>query len=154
MHACVALVEPELFTSESVTAIRSPIDIVAARQRGRAAALALGFGGADITLVAAAISEVARNIVEHAKEGEIAIQILDRHGRHGVQIVASDHGPGICDVALAMQYGYSTRRGIGMGLPGAKWLMDEFNLASTVGRGTTVTMVKWLPDEADHSHAA
>lgn len=133
---------------EIQTSIQSAVDIVTARQRGRAQAISLGFSGADVTLVAAAISEVARNIVDHAKEGEIIMQpVEDGDGRRGLQIVARDQGPGIADVAQAMQYGYSTRRGLGVGLPGAKWLMDEFDINSSLGRGTTVTMRKWLPPE-------
>lgn len=132
--------------AESQTQINSAVDIVTARQRGRALALELGFNGADVTLIAAAISEVARNIVDHAKSGEILMSsvVNGQHGnRCGIQIIARDQGPGIRDVAQAMQYGYSTRKGLGVGLPGAKWLMDEFDIASEVGRGTTVTMRKW-----------
>lgn len=131
--------------TETQTAINSAVDIVTARQRGRALALELGFNGADATLIAAAISEVARNIVDHAKSGEILMSSLNspNGGRCGIQIVARDQGPGIRDVAQAMQYGYSTRRGLGVGLPGAKWLMDEFDILSEIGRGTVVTMRKW-----------
>jgi len=125
--------------------IQALIDIVTARQKGRSQALALGFSIADVTLIAAAISEVARNILDHAHSGEILLQPLERAGRRGLGIVARDQGPGIADVARAMQYGYSTRRGLGVGLPGAKWLVDDFELTSEVGRGTTVTMAKWLP---------
>jgi serine/threonine-protein kinase RsbT len=95
-------------------------------------------------LIAAAISEVARNIVDHAKEGQIVMHKINERGDPGIQIIATDEGPGIPDVAQAMQYGYSTRKGLGVGLPGAKWLMDEFDIVSKVGRGTTVTMKKWL----------
>jgi serine/threonine-protein kinase RsbT len=132
--------------TESHTEINSATDIVTARQRGRALALELGFNGADVTLIAAAISEVARNIVDHAKKGEIVMSTVahsSNGGKHGIQIIARDEGPGIRDVAQAMQYGYSTRKGLGVGLPGAKWLMDEFDIASEVGRGTTITMKKW-----------
>lgn len=132
--------------TELQTHIHSATDIVTARQRGRALALELGFNGADVTLIAAAISEVARNIVDHAKKGEIvmsSVQPSSNGGKRGIQIVARDEGPGIRDVAQAMQYGYSTRKGLGVGLPGAKWLMDEFDIASEVGRGTTITMKKW-----------
>lgn len=132
--------------TETQTPINSATDIVTARQRGRALALELGFNGADVTLIAAAISEVARNIVDHAKRGEIVmspVQNAATGGRNGIQIIARDEGPGIRDVAQAMQYGYSTRKGLGVGLPGAKWLMDEFDIASEVGRGTTITMKKW-----------
>jgi serine/threonine-protein kinase RsbT len=128
------------------TAIRSRIDIVTARQRGRAEAHALGIDTANITSVAAAISEVARNIVEHAREGVIEMDVVTMGTRRGLRIVARDHGPGIRDVAQATQYGYSTGHGLGVGLPGAKWLMDGFEIRSTPGHGTTVTMIKWLPE--------
>jgi serine/threonine-protein kinase RsbT len=132
--------------TETLTPIHSAVDIVTARQRGRTLAIELGFNGADVTLIAAAISEVARNIVDHAKKGEITMSSVNHAqngGRRGIQIVARDEGPGIRDVAQAMQYGYSTRKGLGVGLPGAKWLMDEFDIASEIGRGTTITMKKW-----------
>ncbi|HKS38582.1 MAG TPA: anti-sigma regulatory factor [Verrucomicrobiae bacterium] len=128
--------------------IRVPInsagDIVIARQKGRALATLLGFTGSDPTVVAAAISEVARNIVNHARHGEIVIESINQNGRQAIQVTARDEGPGIADVEQAMQYGYSTSKGMGVGLPGAKWLMDEFDIASQVGKGTTVTMKKWL----------
>src|SRR5262249_24396938 len=126
------------------TVIRSAIDIVTARQRGRAEAHALGIDAANVTSVAAAISEVARNIVEHAREGVIQMDVVVTGGRRGLRIIARDHGPGIADVAQAMQYGYSLGRGLGVGLPGAKWLMDAFEINSTLGEGTTVVMIKWL----------
>ena len=127
--------------------VRSTIDIVTARQQGREQAMALGFSGAEVTLVAAAISEIARNILDHAKYGEVIFSIV-QHGNHrGLQVVARDQGPGIPDIGLAMQYGYSTRRGLGVGLPGAKWLMDDFEIISNPGEGTTVTMRKWLKNE-------
>jgi serine/threonine-protein kinase RsbT len=124
--------------------INSAGDIVTARQKGRALATLLGFSGSDPTVVAAAISEVARNIVNHARHGEIIIESVNQNGRQAIQVTARDEGPGIPDVEQAMQYGYSTSKGMGVGLPGAKWLMDEFDIASQVGKGTTVTMKKWL----------
>lgn len=130
--------------NETRVSISSNIDIVTARQQGRKLALDLGFEGAEVTLIAAAISEVARNIVDHAKQGEILLEQVQQGTKHGLQIIACDNGPGIPDVNLAMQYGYSTRKGLGVGLPGAKWLMDEFDIASKVGQGTTITMKKWL----------
>lgn len=130
--------------SETRVPISSATDIVMARQKGRALATALGFSGADLTLIATAISEVARNIVDHAKQGEIILGAAHQGNRHGISITAQDEGPGIKDVFQAMQYGYSTRKGLGVGLPGAKWLMDEFCIFSKVGKGTTVTMKKWL----------
>lgn len=134
--------------TENQTEITSATDIVTARQRGRALALEIGFNGADVTLIAAAISEIARNIIDHAKRGEVVMSRVTSRGNGdtahpGIKIIVRDEGPGIRDVAQALQYGYSTRRGLGVGLPGAKWLMDEFDVASEVGRGTTITMKKW-----------
>jgi len=124
--------------------IESASDIVIARQKARALAIHLGFAGSDPTVIAAAISEVARNIVNHAKRGEIVLAGIHENGRFGIQVVATDRGPGISDIDRAMQYGYSTGKGMGVGLPGAKWLMDEFDIQSQVGKGTRVTMRKWV----------
>ncbi len=130
--------------SETRVPVSSAVDIVTARQKGRDLAMDLGFTGTDLTLVSTAISEVARNIVDHAKRGEIIFTTMNNGGRQGITIVARDEGPGIPDLARAMEYGYSTRKGLGVGLPGARWLMDEFEIDSIVGHGTTVTMKKWL----------
>jgi serine/threonine-protein kinase RsbT len=133
--------------NELHTQIQSAADIVTARQRGRTLALEIGFTGVEVTLVAAAISEIARNIVDHAKKGEVVlsrVNSVNHEGKRGIEIVARDEGPGIRDVAKAMQYGYSTRKGLGVGLPGAKWLMDDFEIVSKIGKGTIVTMRKWL----------
>jgi serine/threonine-protein kinase RsbT len=135
-------------SNETRVPIRSALDIVTARQLGRSLAEELGFEGAEVTLIAAAISEVSRNIVEYAKGGEIILQALNNGPKRGLSVVARDQGPGIPDVAKAMQYGYSTRRGLGVGLPGAKLLMDDFDIVSKVGAGTTVTMKKWLDHNA------
>ncbi len=124
--------------------ITSAEDIVTARQQGRSMGMELGFESAELTLIAAAISEVSRNMIEHAEGGEIILRVLNQANRHGLCVVARDQGPGIPDVAQAMQFGYSSRRGLGVGLPGAKRLMDEFEIESKVGIGTTVTMKKWL----------
>jgi serine/threonine-protein kinase RsbT len=127
--------------------LRIPIatdrDIVAARQEGRRIAATLNFSQSDLTVIAAAISEVARNILTYAATGHIAIQVVERAGRRGVAIVAHDEGPGIQDITLALQDGYSTSGSLGLGLPGARRLMDEFEIHSNAGRGTTVTMRKW-----------
>ena len=130
--------------NETYVPILSAMDIVTARQKGRAVAMELGFEGAEVTLIAAAISEVSRNIVEYAKGGEIVLQPCRNGVKHGLCIVARDRGPGIPDIARAMQYGYSTRKGLGVGLPGAKLLVDEFDIVSKVGEGTTITMRKWV----------
>jgi serine/threonine-protein kinase RsbT len=118
-------------------------DIVAARQAARQLAAQAGATGTDLTLLATAVSEVARNIVRFTAGGEIVVEVV-RVGHHrGVQVTARDIGPGIPDVEQAMTDGYSTCAGLGLGLPGARRLMDEFALASEAGRGTTVTMTKW-----------
>jgi serine/threonine-protein kinase RsbT len=130
--------------SEAIVPINSATDIVVARQKGRAMAMEVGFTGSDLTLIATAISEIARNIIAHAVSGEISISTASHGARHGIQIIARDKGPGISDINRAMQYGYSTNRGLGVGLPGAKSLMDEFDIDSAVGKGTTVTMKKWM----------
>jgi serine/threonine-protein kinase RsbT len=123
--------------------IASETDIVTARQKGREIAATSGLAGTDQTLVALAISEIARNIVTYAERGEIIISAVNEAGRRGIQIVARDEGPGIPNIDLAMRDGYSTAKSLGVGLPGAKRVMDEFELASTPGKGTTVTMKKW-----------
>ncbi len=130
--------------NETRVPITSATDIVTARQKGRALAADLGFESADAALIAAAISEVSRNIVEYARSGEIILQAKRNGTKAGLCVIARDAGPGIPDVFLALQYGYSTRRGLGVGLPGAKLLMDEFDIVSQVGQGTTITMKKWL----------
>jgi serine/threonine-protein kinase RsbT len=129
---------------ETCVAIERDTDIVTARQKGRELAAASGFSSTDQTLVATAISEMARNIVTHAERGEIVLVALDDSGRRGIMVVARDEGPGIADADLAMKDGYSTANSLGVGLPGARRLMDEFHLASTLGKGTTVTMKKWV----------
>ena len=129
------------------TELRVPIqtdaDIVVARQEGRRLASQLEFTGSDLTVIASAISEIARNIVEYAKQGEIEMRRAERNGRRGILVVARDNGPGIRDISMALQDGYSTSGSLGLGLPGARRLMDEFEIVSEPGKGTTVTMRKW-----------
>ncbi len=123
--------------------IDSPADIVEARQQARALATQAGFSICDSTLITTAISEMTRNILEYASHGEIVISLLKNGSKSGVRIVASDHGPGIADISEVMQDGYSSRKGMGIGLPGTKRLMDEFEIRSKIGKGTTITMMKW-----------
>ncbi|MGA2926245.1 MAG: anti-sigma regulatory factor [Solirubrobacteraceae bacterium] len=124
-------------------AIRADVDIITARQRGRTLAAELGFPKMDLALIATAISELARNILTYAGEGEIELGHDDRRGRRAIVVVARDRGPGIADVALALQDGYSTSGSLGIGLPGVRRLMDEFELTSAAGSGTTVKATKW-----------
>jgi serine/threonine-protein kinase RsbT len=123
--------------------VHSSSDIVTARQQGRALAIKLGFEGGDTTLIVTVISEVARNMLDYAGGGEILMKGLQDHTHTGILIIAQDTGPGFADVAKAVRYGCLTRKGLGMGLPGARWLVDEFEVVSHVGAGTKVTMKKW-----------
>jgi serine/threonine-protein kinase RsbT len=127
---------------EARVAIQADPDIVRARKSARELAARIGFSSTDLTLIATAVSEIARNIVRFASRGEVHIELLS-YPRPGVRIVARDTGPGIEDVQAALTDGYSTYHGLGLGLPGARRLMDEFSVVSEVGRGTTVTMTKW-----------
>ena len=130
--------------NEVLVPVASEIDVVIARQQGRELAARLGFSKTNLALIATAISEIARNIVEYADKGEMTIRVIREGGRSGVMVVARDRGPGIPDIAKALEDGFSTGRGLGLGLPGARRLMDEFHIESKVGKGTTVTMKKWL----------
>lgn len=118
-------------------------DIVEARRKGRELAQTIGFVGSDLTIIATAISEIARNIVVYADRGEISLSVADNGGRRGIVVVARDEGPGISDIERAMRDGYSTGKSLGLGLPGARRLMDDFEIVSAVGEGTIVTMRKW-----------
>ena len=129
--------------AELSLAIAADVDVVQARLHGRDLAAGAGFSTGDQTVIAAAISEIARNILMYAKRGEITLRVVPNGERHGVEVIARDQGPGIRDIARAMQDGYSTSGGLGLGLPGARRLMDEFEVTSVVGQGTTVTMKKW-----------
>src|SRR5579885_1816011 len=129
--------------AELVVQIRADADVLIARQKARELAKPLNFSASDLTLIATAISEVARNIVTYAKHGQIVLGIVTRGRRRGIRVVAQDEGPGIPDIARAMEDGYSTSSSLGLGLPGSKRLMDEFDVVSTVGKGTTVTLTKW-----------
>jgi serine/threonine-protein kinase RsbT len=129
---------------ETSVSVERELDIVAARQKGRELAKIMGFSNTDQTLIATAISEVARNIVNYAERGTIVLSNIEDQGRRGLMIVARDQGPGILDSELAMRDGYSTGNSLGLGLPGARRLVDDFSLASKLGVGTIVTLKKWL----------
>lgn len=123
--------------------IRSDTDIVLARQRVRAVASELGFSSTDQTLIATAVSELTRNILSYAKEGELVVRTVEGLGRRGIEIVAEDRGPGIADVEAAMRDGYSTGGGLGLGLPGTKRLVDDFLVETALNEGTKITVRKW-----------
>jgi len=123
--------------------INSDQDVVVARHKGRGLATELGFSASDSTLLATAISELARNIVSYAGRGEIVLRASHNSDRPGVTVVARDTGPGIASIEQALRDGYSTSGSLGLGLPGARRLVDEFEIVSKVGQGTTVTVRKW-----------
>lgn len=123
--------------------INSDADVVTARHEGRNLAQGLGFSAVELTLISTAISEIARNIAVYAGKGEMVLDTVNDGGKSGIRIVAGDQGPGIPDVEQAMQDGYSTGKSLGLGLPGAKRIMDDFEVDSRVGEGTTITMTKW-----------
>jgi serine/threonine-protein kinase RsbT len=127
----------------SCVAIRADVDIISARQRGRDLGVELGFPKTDLALIATAISELARNILTYAGEGEIEVSVEEADGRRGLLIVARDRGPGIPDIGRALQDGYSTSRSLGIGLPGVRRLMDDFEITSELGSGTVVRAAKW-----------
>jgi len=135
--------DPHVLRDESRIPIQSTMDILSARQEGRALAHRLGLSGSNQTIIATAISELARNILLYAKRGEVRVGIVESNGREGILVVASDAGPGIADLERALQMGFSTSGSLGLGLPGVRRLMDEFRIESRAGKGTTVTARKW-----------
>jgi serine/threonine-protein kinase RsbT len=129
---------------EERIAIESDADVVVARQRARALAAQVDLTSTDQTLLATAISELARNITAYAVRGEVLVGVVrGDNGRRGVRVVARDDGPGIEDIEAALTDGYTTGNGLGLGLPGARRLVDEFDIQTAPGQGTTVTLVKW-----------
>ncbi len=126
-----------------VVPIRNDIDIVTARSTARELAHTLGFGTIDQARIATAVSELARNIFVHARTGQLTVTNVSRNGRTGIEMEFKDQGPGIQDIEQALQDGFSTSKSMGMGLPGAKRLMDEFEIQSIVGAGTTIICRKW-----------
>jgi serine/threonine-protein kinase RsbT len=130
--------------SQDITVpVNADIDIVTARQKGRELARELGFTSTDLALIATAISELARNIILYANSGEVLLSIVENGSRRGLKVVARDDGPGIPDIERALEEGFSTSRSLGLGLSGVRRLMDEFDIVSEVGNGTTVTVKKW-----------
>ncbi|GAM13973.1 anti-sigma regulatory factor [Mesobacillus selenatarsenatis] len=130
-------------TEPIIININNEFDIVLARQKGREVSKDLQFGGVDQARITTAISELARNIYLYAGSGQITIEVLEENGRKGIQISASDNGPGINDIRMVLQDGFSTSGGLGAGLPGVKRLMDSFDIDSMPGAGTKITIAKW-----------
>ncbi len=130
-------------TSERRTALRSPKDIVVAREYARELGSLLGMSSIGATELATAISEVARNALTYGGGGEVVLSQFAEAKRRGIRVTVEDKGPGIADIDLAMKDGYSTGESLGLGLPGARRLVDKFEIVSKVGMGTRVTMTKW-----------
>ena len=135
--------EVRLERAQITVPIASDLDIIAARQRGRLLAVELGYTATQATLIATAISELARNIVLYASRGEITLASANDGARVGITVIARDHGPGIADVSQAIAGGHSTSGGLGLGLAGVRRLMDAFEISSQPGQGTTVTVTSW-----------
>ncbi len=135
---------------EAVIRIESDNDVVAARQQARAMASTLELTSTDQTLLATAISEVARNITTYATRGEVLLSVVhdDDGGRRGIRVIARDDGPGIENLELALQDGYTSGGGLGLGLPGARRLVHDFDIQTAPGQGTKVTLVMWERDNA------
>ncbi|MBI1786776.1 MAG: ATP-binding protein [Acidobacteria bacterium] len=123
--------------------IRSSDDVVRVRRQAHNWASELGFSPVDLTKLVTAASEIARNTLEHGGGGSARVEEVRRGVRVGVRLTFEDQGPGIADIAQAMRDGFSTRRGMGLGLGGAKRLVDEFEIASQAGAGTKITMTRW-----------
>ncbi|HEY3303111.1 MAG TPA: anti-sigma regulatory factor [Candidatus Binatia bacterium] len=130
-------------SQEITVPVNADIDIVTARQKGRELARELGFTSTDLALIATAISELARNIILYANTGQIILGVSENGTKRGIKVVARDDGPGIPDVERALEEGFSTSRSLGLGLSGVRRLMDEFDIVSEIGHGTTVTVKKW-----------
>jgi serine/threonine-protein kinase RsbT len=129
--------------AEYCVPVASVNDIVTARMQGRVLAERVWFSAGEATLVATAISELARNIVQYAGHGDIMLRSLTNGTRRGIAVVARDRGPGIADLKLAVRSGYSTSGGLGLGLPGVRRIVDDFQIESNHQDGTTVTVTKW-----------
>lgn len=123
--------------------IESEADIVIARRTVRELASQIGFGLTDVTRIVTAASELARNVYKYAGKGAMQWRLIQRESGQGLELCFVDHGPGIADLELAMQEGYSTSGGLGLGLPGARRLVDEMEFDSKPGKGTTITLKKW-----------
>lgn len=123
--------------------IKRDTDIVLACQKGRTLAAQLGLSDNDQVIVVIAVTEIARNILRYAEHGKIILKSVEQNENKGIEVIAQDQGPGIVDINLVLQDGYSTGGGLGLGLSGAKRLMDEFYISTEVGKGTTITMRKW-----------
>ncbi|MBN8824178.1 MULTISPECIES: anti-sigma regulatory factor [unclassified Spirosoma] len=129
--------------SKDSIAITREQDVVPLRNRVKEVAVKIGMGLVNQTKLITAASELVRNMLRYAGTGNVLIEVVSRGRDTGVRLTFSDKGPGIADINLAMQDGYSTGKSLGLGLPGTKRLVNEFSIQSVVGQGTTVTILKW-----------
>ncbi len=132
-----------MMTETGTLAIDSEDDILRARQRAREVAEDLGFRRTDVTRIVTAVSELSRNVYLYAGRGEMRWRALERHGRSGLELQFVDQGPGIEDVEAVLAGEYSTSEGMGRGVTGTKQLVDEIDIETELGEGTTVTIIKW-----------
>ena len=133
-----------LTESDEAMPLRTSDDVVRVRQTVRARAVAAGFSLVDQTKIVTAASEIGRNTVDYGGGGTLRIEVVRNGRRRGVRLTFTDHGPGIPDLSLAMQDGYTTGSGLGLGLGGAKRLSNEFDVRSAPGQGTVVTLARWI----------
>ena len=132
-----------LIETGEVMPLRNSDDVVRVRQAVRSHAVAAGFSLVDQTKIVTAASEIGRNTVDYGGGGTLRIEVLRNGQRRGVRLTFADRGPGITDLTLAMKDGYTTGNGLGLGLSGARRLSNEFDIRSTPGEGTTVTLARW-----------
>ena len=128
---------------DETMSIRSSEDVVRVRQVARQLAVAQGLSLVDQTKIVTAASELARNAVIYTGGGTVSIHLVTNGTRKGLRLIFADKGPGIADIAMALKDGYTTGNGLGLGLSGSKRLMNDFDIASKPGEGTTVTAIKW-----------
>jgi len=119
------------------------IDVIPFRNRIKEMAVKIGMGLVNQTKLITAASELARNMLKYAKGGKVFIEVISKGRENGIRLVFKDTGPGIPDIKMAMQDGFSTGKSLGLGLPGTKRLVSEFHIESEIGKGTTVTVIKW-----------
>ncbi|MBT1690381.1 anti-sigma regulatory factor [Dawidia soli] len=132
-----------LTLNKDTMAVVKEQDVVPLRNRVKEYATKIGMGLVNQTKLITAASELVRNMLKYAKGGKVFIEVVSKGRENGIRLVFEDKGPGISDVALAMKDGYSTGKSLGLGLPGARRLVSEFDIQSTPGKGTTVTVIKW-----------
>jgi serine/threonine-protein kinase RsbT len=131
-----------ILNKEQMTLIKE-VDVIPFRNRLKECAVKIGMSLVNQTKIITAASELARNMLKYAKGGQVSIEIVNRGRENGIRLIFKDEGPGIADISMAMKDGFSTGRSLGLGLPGTKRLVSEFDIQSEVGKGTTVIVTKW-----------